>query len=228
MFSTYIFCLTTYRPVGMLFRIRETTMASRAKAQDKESAGESGKPSAKDKLLDAAVHVVRQKGYAATSVDDLCKAAGVTKGAFFHHFESKEDARGRSGRALERIHQRIFPAGALSRAQGSARPRARLCRFPPADSARRARGFHLPARHHGAGGLRHQPENPPGLRRQHQRPMPPMSRSDIAAAKKLYAPERNLESGRPRAVHPGRRAGRFHSGQSQERPGRRPKPASCI
>jgi TetR/AcrR family transcriptional repressor of nem operon len=49
------------------------------------------KQSARDKLLDAAVHVVRQKGYASTTVDDLCKEAGVTKGAFFHHFESKED-----------------------------------------------------------------------------------------------------------------------------------------
>ena len=49
------------------------------------------KPSARDKLLQAAVRVVRQKGYAATSVDDLCAAAGVTKGAFFHHFASKED-----------------------------------------------------------------------------------------------------------------------------------------
>ena len=80
----------------------------------KTSAGT--KPSAKDKLLDAAVHVVRQKGYAATSVDDFCKAAGVTKGAFFHHFESKEDARRRGGQALERIHQRILPAGAVPRA----------------------------------------------------------------------------------------------------------------
>jgi TetR/AcrR family transcriptional repressor of nem operon len=49
------------------------------------------KPSAKRKLLDAAVHVIRAKGYSATSVDDLCKAAGVTKGAFFHHFASKEN-----------------------------------------------------------------------------------------------------------------------------------------
>ncbi len=45
---------------------------------------------AKSKLLDAAMTLVREKGYAATSIDDLCKAAGVTKGAFFHHFPSKE------------------------------------------------------------------------------------------------------------------------------------------
>src|SRR3712207_3689224 len=45
---------------------------------------------ARTRLLDAARDVIRAKGFAATSVDDLCKAAGVTKGAFFHHFESKE------------------------------------------------------------------------------------------------------------------------------------------
>jgi TetR/AcrR family transcriptional repressor of nem operon len=45
---------------------------------------------ARDKLLQAALEVVRAKGYSATSVDELCAAAGVTKGAFFHHFASKE------------------------------------------------------------------------------------------------------------------------------------------
>ena len=45
---------------------------------------------ARTRLLEAARDIVREKGFAATSVDDLCKAADVTKGAFFHHFESKE------------------------------------------------------------------------------------------------------------------------------------------
>ncbi len=45
----------------------------------------------KTKLLDAALTVIRTKGYSATTVDDICEAAGVTKGAFFHHFKSKEE-----------------------------------------------------------------------------------------------------------------------------------------
>lgn len=46
--------------------------------------------SAREKLLEAGVKLVRQQGYAGTSVDQLCADAGVTKGAFFHHFASKE------------------------------------------------------------------------------------------------------------------------------------------
>ena len=46
---------------------------------------------ARTRLLDAAMALLRSKGYADTSVDEICAAAGVTKGAFFHHFRSKED-----------------------------------------------------------------------------------------------------------------------------------------
>jgi TetR/AcrR family transcriptional repressor of nem operon len=51
----------------------------------------SRKQDARAKLLDAALSVIRLKGYSATSVDELCAAAGVTKGAFFHHFKSKDE-----------------------------------------------------------------------------------------------------------------------------------------
>ena len=51
---------------------------------------QAAKPDARSKLLDAALVVIRAKGYSATTVDELCAAAGVTKGAFFHHFKSKD------------------------------------------------------------------------------------------------------------------------------------------
>jgi AcrR family transcriptional regulator len=44
----------------------------------------------KTRLLSAALHVIRAKGYSATRIEDICAAAGLTKGSFFHHFDSKE------------------------------------------------------------------------------------------------------------------------------------------
>jgi len=43
------------------------------------------------KLLEAARDVIRTKGYTASTVDDICATAGVTKGSFFHYFDSKEE-----------------------------------------------------------------------------------------------------------------------------------------
>jgi TetR/AcrR family transcriptional repressor of nem operon len=45
----------------------------------------------KTKFLQAAIRVIRVKGYTATRVEDVCEAAGLTKGSFFHHFDSKDE-----------------------------------------------------------------------------------------------------------------------------------------
>ncbi|HEY6488556.1 MAG: TetR/AcrR family transcriptional regulator [Terracidiphilus sp.] len=45
----------------------------------------------KTRFLEAALQVIRSKGYSATRIEDVCEAAGLTKGSFFHHFSSKEE-----------------------------------------------------------------------------------------------------------------------------------------
>ena len=65
--------------------------------------------SAREKLIAAAIATVRYKGFSATSVDEICQAAGVTKGAFFHHFASKEAlAVAAAGAWTDIAEQRIF------------------------------------------------------------------------------------------------------------------------
>lgn len=59
-------------------------------AMARESANPPPAGGARGKLLEAAISIIREKGYAATSVDEVCGKAGVTKGAFFHHFASKD------------------------------------------------------------------------------------------------------------------------------------------
>jgi TetR/AcrR family transcriptional repressor of nem operon len=81
---------------------------------------------ARTRLLDAALTVIRTKGYGAATVDDICRAAGVSKGAFFHHFADKE--------ALAIAAAEHFSAGAAAlfgaaayRAEND--PRERLLRY---------------------------------------------------------------------------------------------------
>jgi TetR/AcrR family transcriptional regulator, transcriptional repressor for nem operon len=50
----------------------------------------------RERILDAAQRIVLERGFAATSVDAVLAEAPATKGAFFHHFPSKNDL----GRAL--------------------------------------------------------------------------------------------------------------------------------
>ena len=77
----------------------------------------------KAKLISAALNVVRAKGFTATRVEDICAAAGLTKGSFFHHFKSKEDLALAAAQAWGEGAQALFadaPYTAL------ADPRARL------------------------------------------------------------------------------------------------------
>lgn len=46
---------------------------------------------AKERLIEAAVGLFWRHGYASVSVDQLCEAAGVKKGSFYHYFAGKED-----------------------------------------------------------------------------------------------------------------------------------------
>ncbi len=46
---------------------------------------------AKERLIVAAITLIRARSYNAVSVDDLCRGAAVRKGSFYHFFPSKRD-----------------------------------------------------------------------------------------------------------------------------------------
>lgn len=62
----------------------------------------------KTRLLDAALYVIRAKGYSATRVEDICVAAGLTKGSFFHHFKSKEELALAAAEHFSAMADRLF------------------------------------------------------------------------------------------------------------------------
>ena len=43
------------------------------------------------KIFNTALNLIKEKGFDKVSVDDICAACGVSKGAFYHHFKSKLD-----------------------------------------------------------------------------------------------------------------------------------------
>jgi AcrR family transcriptional regulator len=58
-----------------------------------------------DSLLEVAVAVFNTRGYDATSMEDLSKAAGITKSSFYHHVSGKEEL---LRRGLERALNSLF------------------------------------------------------------------------------------------------------------------------
>lgn len=45
----------------------------------------------RDRILDAAQDLILSRGFSAMTVDSICQGAGITKGGFFYHFDSKDE-----------------------------------------------------------------------------------------------------------------------------------------
>jgi len=44
----------------------------------------------RSRIMEAAIKLFSSRGYNRASVDDICEEAGISKGAFYHHFKSKQ------------------------------------------------------------------------------------------------------------------------------------------
>ena len=56
----------------------------------------------RERLLQGAIDLISERGYAATSVDAICRHAGTAKTALYWHFKSKE---GLLNAIIERVNQ---------------------------------------------------------------------------------------------------------------------------
>ena len=71
--------------------------------------GMSTEANPRDRLLDAAEHLMHRSGYEAVGVAELCRVAGTKKGSFYFFFDSKQAlAIEMLGRAWQRIRSTIF------------------------------------------------------------------------------------------------------------------------
>jgi TetR/AcrR family transcriptional repressor of nem operon len=70
---------------------------------------------ARDRVLEATTTLLLDRSYGATSLDEICRAAGVTKGGLFYHFDSKEEL---VSAAIERFSAGLVAAGEAARSEG--------------------------------------------------------------------------------------------------------------
>src|SRR3954465_8516402 len=86
----------------------------------------------RERILDAAARLFRERGFDGIGVADLMKEAGLTHGGFYGHFESKED----------------LMAQAWARASGRSRARGgKLAERAPQDALGEIAGVYLTSRH---------------------------------------------------------------------------------
>ena len=94
----------------------EKLVEKTAPAVQLDSAVQSKGERTRSKILDLAYESIVEKGFAATSIDELVEAAGITKSGFFYHFKDKNDlARELFGRFLAEDEQIIDTLEARAR-----------------------------------------------------------------------------------------------------------------
>jgi TetR/AcrR family transcriptional repressor of nem operon len=60
------------------------------------------------KLIEATTAIMLKRGFNATTVDEICAEAGLTKGSFFHHFDSKDDIGQAAAKAWGEFGQSLY------------------------------------------------------------------------------------------------------------------------
>lgn len=77
-------------------------------------------------LIDAMRRIALSKGFPATTVDEVCDLAGVTKGSFYHHFSGKDDL---GAAAVESYYEDVVAAFGAGDWAGAEDPVERLQAF---------------------------------------------------------------------------------------------------
>ncbi|MDF0733038.1 TetR/AcrR family transcriptional regulator [Pseudomonas entomophila] len=80
----------------------------------------------RERILDTASHLFREKGFNGIGINDLMQAAGLTRGGFYGHFQSKDDL---MGQACERGLQMNASDWRATLASAPDGPLAALARF---------------------------------------------------------------------------------------------------
>ena len=81
---------------------------------------------ARDQLLEAAQHLLLERGYEAAALDDVCATAQVTKGGLFYHFESKEQL---AVAAIQHFYGQLVDKGRHAMGAAPADPAQLLWRY---------------------------------------------------------------------------------------------------
>lgn len=59
------------------------------------------------KILTTSVQLIREKGYDQVTIDQICEACNLSKGAFYHHFKSKLDIISESETQLNEVLEQV-------------------------------------------------------------------------------------------------------------------------